>query len=41
MTCPAILDGGDYLQIWKVVVTVLNKELEIASKGLSFNFGVG
>jgi hypothetical protein len=41
MACPCILDGGDYLQIWKVVVTVLNKELETASKGLSSNFGVG
>jgi hypothetical protein len=34
-------DGGDSLQVWKVSVNVLNKQLRTADKGWSSNMGDG
>jgi hypothetical protein len=36
-----VVGGGDSLQIWRVVVNVLNKQLWTANKGWSFSMGVG
>jgi hypothetical protein len=35
MTCPQIADGGNGLQLWKVVENTLNKQLRRANKGWS------
>jgi hypothetical protein len=41
MACPQVVDGGDSLQIWRVPVTVLNKQSWKADKGLSCSLRVG
>jgi hypothetical protein len=35
-----VVDGGDGLQIWKVVANILNKQTHTADKGLSSSRGV-
>jgi len=39
--CPSVVDGGDDLQIWKVAVNILNKQLWTADSGWSSSLGVG
>jgi hypothetical protein len=41
MARPRVADGGDILQIWRVVSNVLNKQSRLASNGWSSSFGVG
>ena len=41
MTCPLIAERGDDLQIWRVAANILNKQLWMADKGWSSNFGFG
>jgi len=41
IACPRAADGGDGLQIWRIAVNVLNKQLRTADKGDSSSFGVG
>jgi hypothetical protein len=36
-----VADGGEVLQIWRVAVNIMNKQLWTANKGWSFSFGVG
>jgi hypothetical protein len=40
MACPSVADGGDVLQIWRVAVNILNKQLRTADKGWSSSLGV-
>jgi len=39
MACPQVVDGG--LQIWRVAVSILNKQSLTADNGLSCSLGVG
>jgi hypothetical protein len=39
MACSWVADGGDSLQIWKVAVNILNKQLQTANKGWSLGVG--
>jgi hypothetical protein len=41
MAHPQIMVGGDSLQIWKVAVNVLNKQLQTAYKGAPPAWGWG
>jgi len=41
MACPQVVDGGDGLQIWRVAMNILNKQLQRADKGWSYKLGVG
>jgi hypothetical protein len=38
---PRVADEGDDIQIWKVVVNTLNKQLRTANKGWASGLGVG
>jgi hypothetical protein len=40
MAHPQVADGGDNLQIWRVVAKILNKQSRTADKGWSSIFGV-
>jgi len=39
MACHQVVDGEDILQIWKVAVNTLNKQLQTAGKGWSSSLG--
>jgi hypothetical protein len=41
MACPLVADGEEGLQIWRVAVNILNKQLLIANKGLPTSLEVG
>jgi hypothetical protein len=41
MVCSQVADGGEGLQIGRVAVNVLNKQLQTASKEWSSRLGVG
>jgi hypothetical protein len=41
MAHPRVADGGDSLQIWRVAVNILNKQLQTADKGWSSSLGLG
>jgi hypothetical protein len=41
MAHPQVVDRGDGLQIWRVAVNILNKQLWTADNGLSSSLGVG
>jgi hypothetical protein len=41
MARPQVADGGDGLQIWRVVADVLNKQLRTAEKGWPSSLAVG
>jgi len=38
---PQVVDGGDGLQIWRVVANILNKQSKRADRSWSSSFGVG
>jgi hypothetical protein len=40
MAPPEVADGGDDLQMWRVAVNILNKQLRTADKGWSSSLGV-
>jgi hypothetical protein len=40
ITRPQVADGGDVLQIWRVVANILNKQSRKAGKGWYFSLGV-
>jgi hypothetical protein len=40
MVCPQVVDGGDGLQIWRVVVNTWNKQSQTADKGWSSSLGI-
>jgi hypothetical protein len=41
MMHPQAVDGGDSLQIWRVAVNILNKQLQIADMGCPPAWGLG
>jgi hypothetical protein len=41
MESPQVADGGNGLQIWKIVANILNKQSPTADKGWSSRSGVG
>jgi hypothetical protein len=41
MARPQVADGGDALQVSRIAVNVLNKQLRTADKGWSCSLGVG
>jgi len=41
MACHQVLDRGYGLQIWRVAVNTLNKQLQTAEKGWSSSLGDG
>jgi hypothetical protein len=41
MACAQVADGGDGLQIWRVVAHILNKQFQPANRGWSSSLGVG
>jgi hypothetical protein len=40
MARPGVADGGDGLQIRRIATIILNIQLRIAEKGLSYSLGV-
>jgi hypothetical protein len=40
MACPLVVDGGNSLQMWRVAVNMLNKQLQKSDKGWSSSLGV-
>jgi hypothetical protein len=41
IVCPQVAEGGDGLQIWRIVVRILNKQSGATNKGWSSALGVG
>jgi hypothetical protein len=41
MARPQIADGGDGLQIWRIVANILNRQSWTVDKGRSSSLGVG
>jgi hypothetical protein len=41
MMYPQVVDGGDGLQIWRIEMKILNKQLWADNKGRSSSLGVG
>jgi hypothetical protein len=41
MERPQVADGGDGLQIWRVVANILNKQSQTADKGWSSSWELG
>jgi hypothetical protein len=41
MSHPAVANGGDGLQVWRVAANILNKQSRTSDKGWSSSLGVG
>jgi hypothetical protein len=41
MARPQVVDGGNDLQIWRVIANILKKQLQTAGKGWSYSLGFG
>jgi hypothetical protein len=41
MACPLVGEGGDGLQMWRIVTNILSKQSREAGNGWSSSLGVG
>jgi hypothetical protein len=41
MACPQVANGGERLQIWRVAVNILSKQLQTANKEQSSSLRIG